>query len=279
MGPATAGTRAIGELVLPLRAYPEAAAVLSDFDGTLAPIVADPAAVEVPAETRDAVRDIAARYALVACVTGRRAVRARDLLGVEEIVYAGNHGFELLRPGDGEAQLDPAIRGREEHARTFVEGLDRAELAELGIHAEDKGPIQSLHWRRAPDQAAAERRAREVADAARAAGLVPRAGRKVIEIRPVAGIDKGSAVNRLVRESGVRAALFGGDDHTDLDAFTALRWLQSAGRLSAAICVGVSSAEAPPDLPARSDALVDGTHGFLEVLRALAVSEPAGGGG
>lgn len=269
--------RGLDELVLPLRAYPEASAVLSDFDGTLAPIVDDPAEVEVPAETREAIRSLARRYALVACVTGRRALQARDLLGVEEIIYAGNHGFELLRPGEDAAHLDPAIRGREERARLFVEGIDRDELAELGLRAEDKGPIQSLHWRRAPDQAAAERRAMELADAARAAGLVPRAGRKVIEIRPVAGIDKGSAVTRLVRESGARAALFGGDDHTDLDAFTALRWLQSAGHLSAAICVGVSSAEAPEELPARSDALVEGTLGFLEVLRALAVSEARAG--
>ena len=277
MGTLTEGARELAELVLPLRANPEAAAVLSDVDGTLAPIVDDPAAASVPAETREVLEELAGRYAMVACVTGRRALEAREMVGVEGIAYAGNHGFELMRPGDAEAIPDPALRGREAASRQFVESLDRDDLILHGLRVEDKGPIQAIHWRGAVDEEVAERRARELADAARAAGLVPRAGRKVLEVRPVAGIDKGSAVTRMVREAGARAALFGGDDHTDLDAFTALRWLRSAGRLSAAVCVGVVSPEAPTGLDEASDCLVEGTDGFLSVLRVLAAPSAAAG--
>ncbi len=269
------GPRELAELVLPLRANPRASAVLSDIDGTLAPIVAVPGTAAVPDETRDVLRELVARYALVACVTGRRALPAREMVGVDEIVYAGNHGFEVLRPGEEEAAADPALRGREAAARSFVESLDLDDLMLHGLRVEDKGPIQAIHWRGAVDEEVAARRVREIAGAARAAGLVPRAGRKVLEVRPVAGIDKGSAVTRLVRECGARAALFGGDDLTDLDAFTALRWLERAGRLADTVCVGVLSHEAPPGLDQASDCVVAGTQGFLGVLRALAVPAPA----
>ena len=104
----------------------------------------------------------------------------------------------------------------------WCEDLGPDALAEAGLRLEDKGVIQALHWRRAPSEEVAVAKAREVAGLALAAGLVPRWGRKVLEIRPVAGIDKGAAARRMLRDGGVAAALFGGDDETDLDAFTSL---------------------------------------------------------
>jgi trehalose 6-phosphate phosphatase len=259
----------VADLIAPLRAQPSASAVLSDIDGTLAPIVGDPEAAAVPAESREVLRELAGRFALVACVSGRRALDARRIVGVGEILYAGNHGFELLQPGSDEPLLHPAVASRADRAARFVEELDRDALAAAGVRLEDKGPIQALHWRGAPGEEA-ERLVREVRDAARAADLVPRAGRKVLEIRPVSGIDKGSVAERLVRDAGVDHALFGGDDETDLDAFRALSRLRDAGRLQTAVCVGVGSDEAPGELDARTDAVVDGTAGYLAVLRALA---------
>ena len=257
------------DLIEPLRSDPGRAAILCDVDGTLAPIVADPAAATVPGPTRQVLRALARRYVLVGCLTGRRALDARRIVGVEEISYAGNHGFETLRPGEPEPSPDPAVGGRAERPARFVAGLDRARLDAVGLRLEDKGAIQALHWRGAPVEAAAEIQAREVAALAQGVGLVPRWGRKVLEIRPVAGIDKGSATMRMLREGGARAALFGGDDLTDLDAFQALRWLVSSDRLQSAVCVGVASDEQPDELEARSDLVVDGTEGFREVLEAL----------
>jgi trehalose 6-phosphate phosphatase len=258
----------VADLIAPLRAAPGAAAVLSDIDGTLAPIVDDPERASVPAETREVLRALAGRYALVACVSGRRALDARRIVGVGEILYAGNHGFELLQPGADEPVLHPAVGARADRARAFVEGLDREALGAAGVRFEDKGPIQALHWRGAG--AEAEVLVGAVAEAAGEADLVPRAGRKVLEIRPVSGIDKGTVVERLVRDAGVLHALFGGDDATDLDGFRALRELRRAEELRTAVCVGVSSDEQPAGLEGGTDAVVMGTAGFLGVLRALA---------
>jgi trehalose 6-phosphate phosphatase len=256
-------------LVAPLRADPGSAAILSDIDGTLAPIVERPETAVVPDAARTALEKLAGEFALVACVSGRRAADARRLVGVDGILYAGNHGFELLLPGDSEPRPDPALGNRAGAALEFARTLDARELAAAELRLEDKGPIQAIHWRGAADGEHARAMALSIAAAAQAAGLVPRWGRKVLELRPVAGIDKGSVVTRLIRERDLGQALFGGDDDTDLDAFQALRWMERSGRLERGICVGVDSEEAPAELPERSDIVVDGTGGYLEVLNLL----------
>jgi trehalose 6-phosphate phosphatase len=258
-------------LLEPFRARPDRCAVFTDIDGTLAPIVERHEDARVPAETTALLEELAGRYALVACVTGRRAPEARRMVGVEGIVYAANHGFELLRPGEDEPFLDPAARPRGMRTTDFVTALDWARLEPLGIRREDKGPIQVLHWRGAPDEQAAEREAHAIAAAARDRELIPLWGRKVLDLRPVAGIDKGTAVHRLVVERApLDAALFAGDDRTDLDAFRALNALAGSSRLGLAVKVGVDSEESPPEIAAEADLVVSGTAGVVEIFRELA---------
>ena len=260
----------VATVLEPFLARPERCAVLTDVDGTLAPIVDRPEDARVPTETTAVLERLAGRYGLVACVTGRRALEARAMVGVDGLFYAGNQGFELLRPGADEPLVDPAARPRGHRAGEFVAGLDWETLGALGLRREDKGPIQVLHWRGAPDEVAAEHAAREVADRARDRGLIPLWGRKVLDLRPVAGIDKGSAVHRLlVEHAPVHAALFAGDDRTDLDAFRAMRALAGSPRLGMAVPVGVDSPESPPEIAAEAELVVPGTEGVLEILRAL----------
>jgi trehalose 6-phosphate phosphatase len=249
---------------------PSCTAVLSDIDGTLAPIAQDPDQVAVPDGARAALAELSGRFAVVGCISGRRAEDARELVGVDGIAYAGNHGLELLLPGSGELQVDPSVRDREDAAARFVEELDGNELIGNGLRAEDKGPIQALHWRGADDEDAAAARAREIAAQAGRAGLEPRWGRKVLELRPAGGGGKEAAVGALLAEDGLCAAIYGGDDRTDVDAFNRLHDLRDQGRLQAAVCVAVSSPEAPSELGEQADLVVDGPAGWLGVLRALA---------
>jgi trehalose-phosphatase len=271
----------VAQLITPLRDDPRSSAVLCDIDGTLAPIVLDPGQARVPSDVQDALRALAERFALVACVSGRRAADARRLVGVDELTYAGNHGLELLRPGERDAELDPAARGGAPATREFMGTLDAMALGEAGMMIEDKGPIQALHWRTAADGEVAERQAREIAVQAERAGLVAHWGRKVLEIRPTGEVNKGTAVRRLVDSvRGVQRALFAGDDRTDLDAFDALRAAVAEGSLRFAVCLGVSSEERPSGLAESADALLGGPEAFGDVLRSLArprATEPAGG--
>jgi trehalose 6-phosphate phosphatase len=252
-----------------LRADPRRTAILTDVDGTLAPIVARPELAAVPARASALLERLSERYGLVGCISGRQAEEARRLVGVSEIAYAGNHGLELLLPGGGGARLDPALAGRERDAARFISGLDEHALAEAELRLEDKGPIQALHWRGASDESAAAALAEEIATAAESAALTPRRGRKVLELRPPGG-GKDAAVASLLEGRGLRVAVYAGDDRTDLDAFGRLRELGEQGELETAACVGVLSPEGPPELAERSDLTVDGPTGWLEILDLLA---------
>jgi trehalose 6-phosphate phosphatase len=256
----------------PLAEAPERGAVLCDIDGTLAPIVARAEEARVPPEATRTLAELARRYAVVACVSGRSAVDAKRLVGVGGIAYAGSHGAELLWPGDRQPAALPEFDRYTEHVHRFVEAHDGDALRLLGVRVEDKGPIMALHWRGAPDEDAAHERLREVAEAADSDGLATHWGRKVLEVRPPVPISKGRAVEEITRRSEVRTALFGGDDTTDLDAFDALDAAVAEGALDAAVRVGVASEESPAAIEERADVVVPGTAGFLAVLAALAGS-------
>jgi trehalose 6-phosphate phosphatase len=264
------GEGAWATLLEPLRADPSRAAILTDVDGTLAPIVERAGEAAVPAPARAALTRLSGRYGLVGCVSGRRAEEARRLVGLDDIAYAGNHGLELLLPGDETPRPDPSLAGRESEAADFMAALDPETLGVAGLRQEDKGPIQALHWRGAEDEAGAESRAHEIAVEAGHAGLEPRWGRKVLELRPVGGGGKDSAVASLLSADGIDRAVYAGDDRTDLDAFRRLHELDGEGELASAVCVGIVSPEAPPELREESDLTVDGPAGWLAILEWLA---------
>jgi trehalose 6-phosphate phosphatase len=236
-------------LLVRFRSEPQRAAVLLDVDGTLAPIVPRPEDAAVPEETRAEVERLAARYALVACISGREAADARRLVGLDSLEYVGVHGLEA----------DP-------QARRFTPQLEAfAERVPWPWTVENKGGVTiSFHYREAPDDEG-RRRAAEVAEAAEAAGLTAHHGRKVLEVRPPVAVDKGSAVRRLLAGRPVTRALYAGDDTTDLDAF---RGLDDAG-LDVALKVSVGSAEMNPALLTGADLVVDGPGELLTFLRTL----------
>ena len=234
-------------LLAPFVEAPERSAIVLDLDGVLAPIAARPELAAVPEETRAELRRLAGRYLLVACLSGRSGADALRVLAVEGVEVVGNHGLELA-PGAGEAAADVA-RFRDT----------------ISWPVEDKGLSLSYHYREAADEADAVAALEQVAEQARAAGLVPRWGRKVLEIRPAVEADKGTAVRTLLRRAGASRALYAGDDATDLDAFDGL---QAAG-LDYALCVAVASDEGPPQLREAADLVVGGPQEFLAVLRTL----------
>ena len=257
------------EALAPIRADPARSAILLDIDGTLAPIVRHADDAHVPEATRSVLIEVSRRYGLVGCVSGRQASTARAIVAIGTIAYVGNHGGELLRPGSVAAEVDPALAEWADRVRRFAEQADGAEQQRLRVRAEDKGAIAAFHWRGAPDEAAAEAAVREIAASAEREGLAIHWGRKVLEVRPPVSFDKGLGLAALVRGAGVGAALYVGDDTTDLDAFRGLRDLAAEGELETVLCVAVGSEEAPPELAAQADLTVDGPGGVRGLLEAL----------
>jgi trehalose 6-phosphate phosphatase len=261
---------ALADVLRPLTAAPAQGAVLCDIDGTLAPIVQRAEDARVPEGVARLLAGLARRYGVVACISGRSAAEARRLVGVGAIAYAGSHGAELLEPGETRAAVVPEFKSWEKRVRQFAAERDTNELRGLRVRLEDKGPIVAFHWRGVPDEEAARSHVERIARQAEEAGLAVHWARKVLEIRPPVPVDKGQAVHRLLTRTEPRAALFGGDDATDLDAFEALESLVDAGQLDAAVRVGVRSDEGPAAIVERADLVVDGVEGFRRVLAVLA---------
>ncbi len=260
----------LAEALEPVRADPARSAILLDIDGTLAPIVRHADDAHVPEPTRVQLIAVAKRYAVVGCVSGRRSATARRMVSLGSIAYVGNHGSELLVPGGTEVQVDPEIAAHERSVRDFADAVYTTDLQRLRVRTEDKRAITAFHWRGAPDEAAAAAAVGVVAERAQAAGLAIHWGRKVLEVRPPVAIDKGRGVRRLLDGRDLDAALYVGDDVTDVDAFDGLRALVSERALGVAVCVGVRSDETPERLEESADLLVDGPRGVRDMLMALA---------
>jgi trehalose 6-phosphate phosphatase len=260
----------LAESLAPLTQAADRAALFCDIDGTLAPIVRRADEAHVREDVSVTLGRLARRYRLVACVSGRPATEARRLVGVGGIAYVGSHGAELLEPGAARPTLVPAFASWQGRVRRFAAERDTSELRTLRVRIEDKGPITAFHWRGAPDEQAALTRLEGIAREAQTDGLITHWGRKVLEIRPPVPVDKGQAVRDLIARFSARAALYGGDDVTDLDAFEALDALLGEGKLDTVVKVGVRSDEGPNAITERADLVVEGVEGFARVLAALA---------
>jgi trehalose-phosphatase len=228
-----------------LASEPARAALFLDIDGTLAPIVDRPEGATVPETTRRELRRLAGRYGLVACVSGRPEDDARAVVGVPALTYVGEHGLGLSPEADEWA------------------GRIHAFAATAGWPVEDKPLSAAFHYRTAPDRVAARARLEEIAERASGLGFRTRWGRMVLEVLPPVEASKGTAVRALLERSGLRRALFAGDDTTDLDGFAALDGLELAVR------VAVASPEAPSRVADDADVVVSSPAELAVLLARL----------
>ena len=245
---------------------PEDAGVFLDFDGTLSEIVDHPDAARPAEGVVDLLGEMTRRFRLVAIVSGRSAVQLVEWLGREVEIW-GLHGAE--RSEGGEVVLAP-------EAESFLpvlqaaSGQARARLPEEEIEIEEKGVMLGIHYRRAPDRESARQRVEAVShEIASKHGLELGRGRMVIELKPPLDFSKAAVVRTRARDLGLKAVAFVGDDLVDLPAFDALDELETEG--IAGLRVAVDSDEAPGDLLARADIVVDGPPGVVSFLRSLLV--------
>ncbi len=238
------------------------AAVFVDFDGSLAPIVDDPDASRPLPAARDALAALVGRVGLVAVVSGRPVAFLHDQIGLDGVTYVGQYG--LQRWVGGQVVTDPRV----EPYLAPVEEIAGAATRELpGVLVERKaGVALALHWRRRPEMA--DQAAAWAARAAARTGLELHSAKMAAELRPPVPVDKGTVVEEL--SEGRVAAAYAGDDVGDLAAFDALERLRGDGRLRHILRIAVRSAEAPPELLARSDVEVDGPTGLAKLLADLA---------
>lgn len=248
-------------LLEPFVADPAGAAVLTDFDGTLSAIVDRPQDARPLDGARDTLARLAERVGRVAVISGRPAAFLAEHLGAPRVRLVGLYGSEWVdEAGAVVAHPDAAPW------RAVVDGVvaNAAERGPAGVRVEHKPLSVTFHYRERPEREADARSWAE-AEAART-GLLLHPARMSFELRPPVDRDKGKVVEE--QAAGLRAVCFVGDDRGDLAAFDALDRLRATDVNT--LRVAVRSDEAPAELLARADVLVDGPRGALDLLRTLA---------
>lgn len=247
------------ELLEPLRRTPGRSAVITDFDGTLAPIVSNPEDSRAIDGAPELLARLADTYGRVAVVSGRPVAFLADrLIDDPRVELRGLYGLESSRPG--------TVDDRVEAWRDAVNAVAARADAEAppGVTVERKGLTVTLHYRNVPD--AGPWVASWTADQAGATGLDRHPARMSWELVPPVPVDKGSTVLSLAE--GFDSVCFIGDDRGDLPAFGALDLLAEGGAY--ALKVVVESDEVPPELLREADLTVQGPAGVMELLELLA---------
>lgn len=247
-----------------LSADPGRSGLVLDFDGVLSPIISDPDASALPARTAASLRRLSGRLGLLAIISGRPVAFLEDRIALPGVPLLGSYGLE--RSEDGTRRLDPAAAGWTDRVGEAGRTLRRLLAGAPGLRVEDKPVSVAVHWRQAPDQAAAAVRVRRVtARLARETGLRLEPGKLVEELRPPVAVDKGSALAGLL---GARRDLttfgYAGDDLGDAPA---LRQVRQAGGYALLVDHG---SETDPRLRELADESYPGTEAFADWLALLA---------
>jgi len=208
--------------------------LLSDYDGTLTPIVSRPEEAVLSPEVRDKLRALADKSAYsIGIISGRSLVEIKTMVGLGGIYYAGNHGFEI--EGPGLKFTNPAAETAQNEIKTLVRQLSNKLDHINGVIIEDKGLSLSVHYRLVKEA--------EVEQVAKVFRQITSpllherkirvtSGKKVWEVRPPIEWHKGKAVETIVRElkkvlkDEQPLTIYLGDDTTDEDAFRILRYPQ-----------------------------------------------------
>jgi trehalose 6-phosphate phosphatase len=245
--------------------------LFSDLDGTLSPIAPTPEAAQITPRNRELLAELARQLPLVALISGRRVASLQERVGIPGIIYIGNHGLE--RWVDGKTEVLPeaaayatALRA----ARGELEGLVTA-----GALVEDKGATLSVHYRgtKYPSDFALGH-AVQIGNIAKKHGLELFTGKMVFEMRPPIHVDKGSAFRKLVEENKLQAALFLGDDISDLHALSVAKQMREE-KLCDSWGIGVQSNEAPDELAEAADYLATGVADVEALLGWLSMARKA----
>jgi trehalose 6-phosphate phosphatase len=244
---------------------PATSGLVLDFDGVLAPIIEDPAASQLPDRVAAVLTRLARTLGLLAVISGRPAEFLADRIRIPGVRLLGSYGIEQIR--DGTRQLDPDAESWLDSVRQASHALAGLLAGSPGIRVEEKSVSVTVHWRQAPDRAAAAAEVgRVTAQVAADTGLRLEPGKLAAELRPPISVDKGSALVALLAEGELAAVAYAGDDLGDVPALHAVR---EAGGYALVVDHG---RETPALLLTLADQTYAGTDDFAAWLADLAAA-------
>lgn len=239
--------------------------LITDVDGTISEIAPSPALAKASPECRKQLRKLVTELALVAAVSGRPSIEVKNMVGIEGMVYVGNHGLERWQ--DGNLILNEGLESYKERISTVRKELEGL-LSIKGLAIEDKGVAIAVHYRNCPNVSTVrDTILNKVADSKSGGDFQIIEGKMVVELRPSVNINKGSAIKDLINEYKLEGGLYLGDDSSDLDAF---RVMHKPGFCA----VGVVADETPDEVLREAEFTLNGVPDVARFLKWLAVTVP-----
>ncbi len=239
--------------------------LITDMDGTVSHIVDEPDQAQITPHNKELLAKLNPILSLTAVVSGRAVQDVAQRVGIPELVYVGNHGFEWFV--DQKLQIAPAVQ-KYRHALEKVLEIARQEQLP-GMLIEDKQATLSIHYRQAVDQDTAKHKFEDLLTLLVSEhGLSLFAGRMIFEVRPPVEINKGTVLAQLIEQYQLDAAIFMGDDTTDADALKMARQLRHNQKCSA-WGLGIVADDTPAVVKESADLLLSGVpdvESFLEWL-------------
>lgn len=239
--------------------------LITDVDGTISPIVERPDDAYVTPRNIELLTALIDQLPLVAAVSGRSAADIHNRVGVAGLEYIGNHGLERWQ--DGQVVVMPAVASYRPNLEAAKAAVQHHQVE--GLWVEDKQATLTVHYRQTADPETFATEFRPLLQEIAAENDIRLfEGRMIFELRPPIDAHKGTALQTLVEEYQLEAAVFLGDDVTDVDAMQVGQTLRESGQCYV-LNLGVSGIDTPASVLETADMFIDGVAGTESFLAWL----------
>lgn len=253
--------------ISPLKNNPKNAGIFSDLDGTLSKIAPTPSEATVTQEMRELLKIVNKKYGVLGIVSGRDSGDTKKIVGLDDIIYVGNHGLEWIEKD--EQYYAPEALNYFEIAEALANELNEILRDGFNFIVEKKRLGIAVHYRRAKNTDEARSYIEGIIEPlAKQYMLKITKGRYVIELRPDLPVNKGDAVIVIAHQFNLKNLLYLGDDITDVDVFKALKFLREEKGFYT-VSVAVVSGESSPSVAGEADHTIESVDEVEEILRWL----------
>lgn len=242
-------------------------AIVTDIDGTISEIASTPEEAVVTDSMRNEMVKLKEKFSFVAVISGRSVLNAKEMVGVEGLLYVGNHGLEFLK--DDSLRVYPEVEKFLPQINKTGKKLENTLSDINGLIFEDKGICYSIHYRLSnPSENAREKILNTIHDDPECKKLIISEGRQLVELKPPVTCDKGTILNNIIKKYNLGKIIYLGDDITDTDAFNKLKELENEGKIKGASILVLSS-EIPSYVKKDASFFVNGVDDVLTFFRWL----------
>ena len=241
--------------------------LITDVDDTISQTAPTPQQAKVTPLCRQYLSVLCNHLALTAAISGRPAIQVKDMIGIDGMVYIGNHGLERWTNGHSEFIKD--AQGYPPVIKAVIKEISPL-LSIEGLIIENKGVTATIHYRLCSDhQSVKQNILAAIENSPHAKSLwIMEESKYAINLLPPVRVDKGTGILNLMREYSLQGGIYLGDDVTDIYAFRAIR-AASRNLDFQGFAIGITSQEMPEKLVEEADFTLNGVNDVERFLKWL----------